>query len=228
MGSARCCGYPPSTTRCVERGGRVKKAVIAAVVAAAIFPMLAVLSLTVLLNPATTNQGVCVAATTAPGAIPETGRLVFPLPAGTYLQTSRFGVRSDPFTGEPTLHAGNDWAAGDGTPILAFADGVVTYAGMSGGVQGRIVIEHTIDGGPVATVYLHMWAHGIYVSPGQWVVAGQVIGAVGSSGRSTGPHLHFEIHPGGASAAAVDPLVWMAGHTVDGALAPGTGLDPCG
>lgn len=158
--------------------------------------------------------------------IPETTRLVFPLPTGTYTQTSNFGPRNDPITGEPGFHYGTDWAAADGTPILALADGVVTYAGMVDGYSGQITIEHTIGGERVATKYIHMWAHGIHVQAGDRVIAGQHIGDVGSSGHSTGPHLHFQVHPGGAGAAAVDAVPWLAAHGVEGidaALAGGPG-----
>ena len=159
--------------------------------------------------------------------IPETTALVFPLPNGTYTHTSDFGWRSDPFTSERSFHAGTDWAAADGTPIFALADGVVTYAGMVGGTSGQITIEHTIDGERIATVYLHMWAHGIHVQAGDQVIAGQHIGDVGSSGRSTGPHLHFQLHPGGAGASPVDAIPWLADHGVEGLDAPTSGGPGC-
>lgn len=156
--------------------------------------------------------------TSVPGDadIPETTRLVFPLPTGTYTESSPFGPRVDPITGESGFHSGTDFAAPAGTPIFALADGIVTYAGMVDGVQGQITIESTIEGQPVATLYVHMWADGIYVHAGDRVIAGQHIGDVGSSGHSTGPHLHFEVHPGGASSAAVDPMPWLAAHDVAG------------
>lgn len=159
--------------------------------------------------------------------IPETTRLVFPLPTGTYVQTSPFGPRIDPITGEPRFHYGNDWAAPDGTPIFALADGIVTYAGMVDGYSGQITVEHTIGGERVATMYIHMWADGIYVHAGDRVIAGQHIGDVGSSGHSTGPHLHFEVHPGGAGAEAVDPVPWLAAHGVEGIDAPTAGGPGC-
>lgn len=148
--------------------------------------------------------------------IPETRSLVFPLPNGSYTQTSDFGPRIDPINGEQRLHAGTDYAAADGTPVFALADGIVTYAGMVDGYSGQITIEHTVDGKPVATKYIHMWAHGIHVQTGDRVIAGQHIGDVGSSGHSTGPHLHLQVHPGGANAEAVDPVPWLAAHGVQG------------
>lgn len=159
--------------------------------------------------------------------IPETSRLVFPLPTGSYVQTSPFGPRIDPINGEPRLHAGTDFAAADGTAIFALADGVVVHAGMVDGYSGQITIEHTIGGEKVATRYVHMWAHGIHVATGDRVVAGQHIGDVGSSGYSTGPHLHLQIHPGGANAPAIDAVPWLAEHGVEGLDAPVGGGPGC-
>ena len=159
--------------------------------------------------------------------IPETSRLVFPLPTGTYVRTSTFGPRTDPITGEASFHSGTDWAAADGTAIFALADGVVTYAGMVGGYSGQITIEHTIGGEKVATKYIHMWAHGIHVTTGDRVIAGQHIGDVGSSGHSTGPHLHFQVHPGGAGSPAIDAEPWLAERGVEGIEAPTGGGPGC-
>lgn len=147
--------------------------------------------------------------------IPETSRLVFPLPAGSYVHTSPFGPRTDPITGESSFHAGTDLAAPDGTPIYALADGIVVDAGMVGGYSGQITIEHTIDGKRVASRYIHMWPDGILVTTGDHVKAGDHIGNVGSSGHSTGPHLHLEIAPGGATSKQVDPLPWLKAHHVE-------------
>lgn len=142
----------------------------------------------------------------------EASHVVFPLPEGTWMHTSDFGPRIDPLTGERAFHTGTDFAAPDGTPILAAADGVVTVAEFSGGYGGLIVVEHRLDGATVATAYAHMWQHGIHVSVGERVVAGQHIGDVGSSGRSTGPHLHFEVRPSGTNGEAVDAAKWLNDH----------------
>lgn len=139
----------------------------------------------------------------------EASHVVFPLPEGTWMHTSDFGPRIDPLTGERAFHTGTDFAAPDGTPILAAADGVVTVAEFSGGYGGLIVIEHRLDGSTVATAYAHMWQHGIHVSVSERVVAGQHIGDVGSSGRSTGPHLHFEVRPSGTNGESVDAAKWL-------------------
>lgn len=139
-------------------------------------------------------------------------RVVFPLPEDSWVMTSPFGVRVHPITGERKMHTGTDFAAADGTPILAVADGTVTVAGMPGGYGGLIVIEHQIDGATVASAYAHMWQHGIHVHVGDHVQTGQHIGDVGSSGMSTGPHLHFEIRPGGTRGEAVGAGAWLTAH----------------
>lgn len=149
-------------------------------------------------------------------AMPETSRVVFPLPAGTYTTSDSFGPRIDPYTGVERFHAGSDLPAPAGTPILAVADGLVTFAGERGTFGGLIVLEHTVGGDRVASYYAHMYPDGIHVAAGDSVPAGQHIGDVGSAGRSTGPHLHLEIHPGGASEPAVDALVWLADHGAAG------------
>lgn len=143
-------------------------------------------------------------------ALPETSRVVFPLPAGTWVRTSGFGIRVHPVTGVRKLHTGVDFASPAGTPILAAADGRVASAGPATGYGNLIVIEHTVDGHRVATAYGHMPAASILVSPGDEVTAGQHIADVGAEGYATGPHLHFEVRPGGADAAPVDPEPWLA------------------
>jgi len=151
-------------------------------------------------------------ASSAASGVPESGRIVFPLPAGTWTRTSGFGIRVHPITGERTLHTGLDLAANAGTPILAAADGKVAFAGPASGYGNLILIEHKINGSAVASGYAHMYAEGSHVHTGDRVTAGQRIADVGSAGNSTGPHLHFEIRPGGASSAPVDPEPWLAGH----------------
>ncbi|UOQ89194.1 peptidoglycan DD-metalloendopeptidase family protein [Agromyces endophyticus] len=144
--------------------------------------------------------------------VPETTRVVFPLPEGTYTNTDSFGPRVDPYTGEYRFHAGSDLAAPSGTPILAIADGRVVFAGDRGTYGGLIILEHTIGGQRVASYYAHMYDTGIHVTAGDSVAAGQHIGDVGSAGKSTGPHLHLEIHPGGQDHPAVDALAWLTEH----------------
>jgi murein DD-endopeptidase MepM/ murein hydrolase activator NlpD len=144
--------------------------------------------------------------------VPETSRVVFPLPSGTWVRTGGYGMRVHPITGELKLHTGTDYGAPAGTPILAAADGVVAFAGMIDGYGGLITIEHTVGGQRFATAYAHSWENGIHVQAGQRVTAGQHIGDVGSSGYSTGPHLHFEVRLGGANQPAIDAEPWLAGH----------------
>ncbi|WP_104125964.1 M23 family metallopeptidase [Cryobacterium sp. Y57] len=149
---------------------------------------------------------------TRSASVSESSRIVFPLPAGTSTNTDSFGWRIDPYTGERRFHAGSDLAAPLGTPILAVADGVVSFAGQRGTYGGLITIEHTVGGEQVTSYYAHMYDQGMHVAVGDSVVAGQHIGDVGSVGKSTGPHLHLEIHPGGASQPAVDAVDWLTAH----------------
>ncbi len=145
----------------------------------------------------------------AAATVAESSRVVFPVPEGTWVLTSEYGPRVHPISGESSFHTGTDFAAPDGTPILAAVDGTVTVAEFSGGYGGLIVIEHTIARQTVATAYGHMWETGIHVQPGDTVTAGQHIGDVGSSGNSTGPHLHFEVRQGGTNGEHTDPAAWL-------------------
>lgn len=154
-------------------------------------------------------------------------KVVFPLPEGTWVQSDDFGPRIDPISGEQTTHHGLDFAAPDGTPILAAVDGVVTVAEFSGDWGGLIVIEHQLDNETVATAYAHMWQTGIHVTAGEHVVAGQHIGDVGSSGYSTGAHLHFEVRPGGTNGTAIDPAAWLNDHEAANLPEATTGPSNC-
>ncbi|MBV8531761.1 MAG: peptidoglycan DD-metalloendopeptidase family protein [Candidatus Eremiobacteraeota bacterium] len=111
--------------------------------------------------------------------------------------TSPFGWRSNPFGGGPEFHQGLDIAAPTGTTVMAAAAGTVIMAQWYGGYGNYVLIDH---GGGYSTGYGHLSA--IFVSTGQTVARGQAIGAVGSTGESTGPHLHFEIRIAGKP---VDP-----------------------
>lgn len=127
-----------------------------------------------------------------PGAVPAgTGIFQWPLP-DAYAITSGFGEREDPYSGEISSHTGTDIAAPLGTPILAAADGAVTIANATdswGGSYGYYIkIDH---GNGFETLYAHCSA--ICVTSGQTVQQGEVIGYVGSTGKSTGNHLHFEV-----------------------------------
>jgi len=111
--------------------------------------------------------------------------------------TSGFGVRSDPFLGRPAMHTGLDFRASTGDPVRATANGVVSSAGWAGGYGRMVEINH---GNGLATRYGHLSQ--INVKVGDVIKIGQVIGEVGSTGRSTGPHLHYETRIDGE---AVDP-----------------------
>ncbi|MCB2076516.1 MAG: M23 family metallopeptidase [Novosphingobium sp.] len=112
--------------------------------------------------------------------------------------TSRFGMRRHPILGYKRMHSGVDFGARHGSPIFAVSDGRVSYAGRHGGHGNYVRIEH---GGGLGSGYAHMSR--IAVSSGTTVRAGQVIGYVGSTGLSTGPHLHFEVYRGNRK---IDPL----------------------
>lgn len=115
--------------------------------------------------------------------------------------TSRYGTRVHPISGARKLHAGVDIGAPSGAPIRAAAAGLVLRAGPYGGYGLATIIDH---GNGLATLYAHQSRIG--VSAGQQVAQGQNIGAVGSTGYSTGPHLHFEVRINGQ---ARDPLLWF-------------------
>jgi murein DD-endopeptidase MepM/ murein hydrolase activator NlpD len=116
--------------------------------------------------------------------------------------TSGFGVRSDPFRHGAAMHPGIDLAAKSGTPIYATADGTVVRAGWNSGGYGNLVeIDH---GRGIITRYGHMSA--VLIQPGAKVHRGQLIGKVGSTGRSTGPHLHYEVR---IDNSPVNPIPFM-------------------
>ena len=102
--------------------------------------------------------------------------------------TSSFGERQDPFNGEGAFHSGIDIATAYGDPVRATADGEVLKAGFANGYGREVLIDH--DNG-IQTLYGHL--SGFAVTAGEHVSRGQVIGYVGTSGRSTGPHLHYEV-----------------------------------
>jgi murein DD-endopeptidase MepM/ murein hydrolase activator NlpD len=127
----------------------------------------------------------------ASGVGKQTGSLQRPVP-GTV--SSNFGMRRHPILGYSRMHKGMDFRAGYGTPILATADGRVAAAGWAGGYGKQVRVAH---GGGLMTSYSHMSR--IVAAPGSIVRQGQVIGYVGSTGLSTGPHLHYEMYRGGAA-----------------------------
>jgi murein DD-endopeptidase MepM/ murein hydrolase activator NlpD len=111
--------------------------------------------------------------------------------------SSGFGVRTDPFLGRPAMHTGLDFRASTGDPVRATANGRVVSAGWAGGYGRMVEIDH---GNGLSTRYGHMSR--INVKVGEHIHIGQIVGEVGSTGRSTGPHLHYETRIDGE---AVDP-----------------------
>lgn len=121
-------------------------------------------------------------------------------PAAGWL-SSLFGPRRHPVTGQYEFHWGVDVAAAMGAPVVATAQGVVTLAGRLGSYGLTVVVDH---GYGLRTLYAHLSR--IRVRPGQWVARGEVLGMVGSTGLSTGPHVHYEVHREGRP---VDPLPFL-------------------
>ena len=122
--------------------------------------------------------------------------------AGQRSVSSNFGNRTDPFLNRVAFHSGMDFRAGTGTPVLAAAGGTVTFSGTNGGYGKMVEIDH---GNGFATRYAHMSQLGVTV--GQSIAGGQQLGLSGSTGRSTGPHLHFEVRRNGS---AIDPGRFIA------------------
>jgi hypothetical protein len=114
--------------------------------------------------------------------------------------TSRFGNRHHPILGYTAFHRGVDFGAGAGTPILAAGDGRIEQMGWNGGYGNYVRLRHTNE---YSTAYAHMSRFARGLRPGAQVRQGQVIGFVGSTGRSTGPHLHYEVIRGGRQ---INPL----------------------
>lgn len=155
-------------------------------------------------TPATAPAASVPVPSLAPVALPVGGQTAggpaMPLPIAAPI-SSAFGVRTDPIDGTSRFHAGIDIQAAYGKEVPAAGAGVVVFSGAQGGYGNTVVIDHQ---GGVQTRYAHLSS--IQVEAGAQVAAGSVIGRVGSSGRSTGPHLHFEVlqngHPVNPEVAA--------------------------
>ncbi|MGK6354637.1 M23 family metallopeptidase [Sphingomonas sp. DT-207] len=119
--------------------------------------------------------------------------------------SSGFGHRSDPIHGARAMHAGIDIPGALGTPVRASASGVVRFAGSAGGYGQMVELDH---GNGLSTRYGHLAR--LLVRPGASVAQGETIALMGSTGRSTGSHLHFEVRAGGR---AVNPLSYLTGST---------------
>ena len=125
-------------------------------------------------------------------------------PVSGYRLTSSYGRRPDPMDGAIRFHSGVDLACDTGTPIHATADGIVSHSGWTTGSGYVVVLEHGLG---FSTIYAHNKSNS--VKAGQLVRRGDVIGYVGSTGRTTGPHLHYEVLKNGKN---VNPAPYLAGE----------------
>ena len=139
------------------------------------------------------------------GSANASGSFLWPVASYVYV-SSRFGLRVHPITGKTKSHTGIDIASNQGTAVYASDGGTVTLAGWNGGYGNCIMIDH---GNGYVTLYGHLSS--ISVSVGQTVSQGTTIGAVGSTGNSTGPHLHFEVLKNGTR---IDPEQFFSGLTI--------------
>ena len=123
--------------------------------------------------------------------------------------SSGFGDRVAPCFGCSSFHEGTDFTPGAGAVIQSIADGVVSATSVTGAYGNHVIVDHMIDGQLVQSLYAHMQYGSIRVAVGQHITVGTEIGQVGSTGSSTGAHLHLEIHVNGIP---VDPFVWLKAH----------------
>ncbi|GAA1138452.1 SH3 domain-containing protein [Nesterenkonia lutea] len=141
----------------------------------------------------------------------------YPLASRSFSYTSPYGARCMPTQGASTYHLGQDLGAANGSPIYSVADGTVvrTFSGNRYNA-GYVVVQHRIGGRTFHSAYFHMWDANSHVRIGQSVKAGQTIARVGSSGPSTGPHLHLEIWEGAwLSGTSHNPTTWLAQRGVN-------------
>lgn len=142
-------------------------------------------------------SAVTVPLTAAPAPVPEP---MLSAPLERLRITSSFGMRRHPILGFSRMHQGVDFAAAEGSPVLAAADGIVTEADRDGGYGNMLRIRH---GGGWATGYAHLMGFAAGLAPGAKVLKGQVVGFVGRTGLATGPHLHYEVELDGVK---LDPM----------------------
>lgn len=156
------------------------------------------------------SQSVCLAAVLllqlCVGLLPAQAQPLAYAPVSGQL-SSGFGWRTDPINGSNRFHAGVDIAAPSGTPIYAPQNAKVAYSGTYKGYGNVVVLDH---GYGLYTLYGHTSTY--YVRAGEFISQGQVIAAVGTSGRSTGPHLHFEVHQNGQYVNPLSYLAYMGGQ----------------
>ena len=229
MGGARylvgMCGAAHAVLVCAMARSSGPVTAIAAVL---LVPLLMVLGIPVILmNNSGHNE--CDPSGMQSG-VPGSTAIVFPLPEGTWRKTDDRRFRSaDPVTGLPEWHAGTDYGAPEGTPIMAVASGKVMLAQRVDVGGNFVVIEHQINGEMVQTAYAHIRDGGILVEVGQTVAAGEKIAEVGSTGRSTGNHLHLEIRPnGGTGENTLDAVDWLAENNAQQLAEPGAASNGSG
>lgn len=147
-------------------------------------------------------------AQTAATFINYSGPIQWPFLTGVPISTD-FGPRVPPCGGCSSFHNGIDMNPGDGSPIQAMAAGVVREVSSTdnGGLGVYAVIDHIIDRRKVSSVYAHMREGSLALAIGQTVFVGDLVGNVGNTGQSTGPHLHFEIRLDGVT--PTDPVAWL-------------------
>jgi murein DD-endopeptidase MepM/ murein hydrolase activator NlpD len=143
--------------------------------------------------------------------VPTTGAVRWPFPYAVPI-SSGFGSRVAPCRGCSSQHHGVDFTPGSGTPIYAVADGVVTESSFGGSFGQHVYMDHVINGQKVESIYGHMIAGSSPLVVGQTVKVGDLVGLVGSTGASTGAHLHLEIHLDGVF---VDPFAWLQANAVN-------------
>jgi murein DD-endopeptidase MepM/ murein hydrolase activator NlpD len=125
--------------------------------------------------------------------------------------TDGFGYRNSPCSGCSSMHQGTDFTPGYGAPVQAIADGVVrSVVSSDSGLGVHVVIEHLIGGDLITSTYAHMQFGSVPLWEGQAIGVGDLVGLVGNTGASTGPHLHFELRLGGTK--AVDAYAWLQRH----------------
>ncbi|MBC7442030.1 MAG: M23 family metallopeptidase [Ramlibacter sp.] len=158
--------------------------------------------------PAAAAASAPAAAAESAAAGPAQPAIRWPFPSAVRL-SDVFGPRAEPCDGCSAFHKGLDMLPGEGATVGAIADGVVRSVSATddGGLGVHAVIDHTVDGQLVSSVYAHFQSGSLQVSEGQAISVGQHLGNVGTTGQSTGPHLHFEILLDGAT--PTDPYAWL-------------------
>jgi len=133
------------------------------------------------------------------------GSIRWPFPTAVPI-SSGYGGRVQPCRYCSSFHQGLDFVPGNGSPIFAIADGVVVDSEYGGGYGQFVSIEHTLNGQTIVTVYAHMQRGSSPLRKGDTIRVGKLVGLVGNTGISTGPHLHFEVRVNGQK---VDPFTWL-------------------